>query len=92
MLFDQAKAALLKERPQMADFFRLHPDSAIEDAAVRKRMRELLTDGWKPGQPNFGPENPHYAINSPIRQATPLQAASVPVGSPIPHNRFVSVS
>jgi hypothetical protein len=45
-LFTQAQAALLKERPQMADFFRLNPSSAIEDVTVRKRMRELLAHGW----------------------------------------------
>jgi hypothetical protein len=79
ILFAQAKAALLKERPQMADFFRLHPDSAIEDAAVRKRMREFLTSGWQPSHPIPKSESPHYAINPSIRQATPLQeTAPVP--------------
>jgi hypothetical protein len=72
-LFSQAKEALLKERPQMADFFRLHPDSAVEDAAVRKRMREFLASGWKTTQPTPESQNLHYAINPPIRQATPLQ-------------------
>lgn len=72
-LLSQAKAELLAQHPNMAMFFKTHPDSAVEDGSVKVRMRNLLAQGWKPAQPTTQPENPHYAKNPDIRQATPLQ-------------------
>jgi hypothetical protein len=46
-LFQQAKAQLLASHPGMALFFRANPDNAINDGAVRARMRQFLAQGWK---------------------------------------------
>ena len=42
-LFEQAKAQLLASHPGMAVFFKANPMSAIDDGAVRDRMRQILT-------------------------------------------------
>ena len=68
-LMNQAKADVLASHPNMAQYFSAHPDSAMEDGAVRRQVKELLAQGWQPPQP----QNPHYAINPPVRQATALQ-------------------
>lgn len=41
-LFDQAKAELLASYPGMAVFFKANPEDAIDDGAVRARMRQLI--------------------------------------------------
>ena len=46
-LFDQAKAELVAQYPQMARFFEAHPEAAIDDGAVQTRMRSLIAAGWK---------------------------------------------
>ena len=43
ILFEQAKAQLLASHPGMAVFFQAHPDNALNDGAVRERMRRLFT-------------------------------------------------
>jgi hypothetical protein len=42
-LFEQAKAELLASYPGMAVFFKANPDDAINDGAVRARMRQLMS-------------------------------------------------
>ena len=69
-LFDQAKAELLTQFPNMAQLFKTHPDSVLNDGAVRARMRRLFSEGWKHNQ----------AINQTIRQADPLKD-SAPVNT-----------
>jgi hypothetical protein len=68
-LLTQAKADLLKLQPHIAHYLKTHPEA---DSAVRAKARTMLRDGWQPPQP----ENPHYATNPPIRQATPLQESA----------------
>jgi len=46
-LFDQAKAELIAQYPQMAHFFLMHPETTIHDGAVQMRMRAILAAGWK---------------------------------------------
>jgi hypothetical protein len=46
-LFDQAKAELIAQYPQMAHFFQTHPETTIHDGAVQMRMRAILAAGWK---------------------------------------------
>jgi hypothetical protein len=75
-LLAQAKAELLSQHPGMATFFKTHPESALEDGSVKVRMRNLVAQGWQLPQPPTQPENPHYATNPDIRQATPLQEAA----------------
>jgi hypothetical protein len=75
-LLAQAKAELLAQHPNMATFFQTHQGSAFEDGSVKVRMRNLLAQGWKPAQATTQPENLHYAINSDIRQATPIQESA----------------
>ena len=87
-LLQQAKAELLAQHPNMAMFFKTHPDSAVEDGSIKVRMRNLLAQGWKPAQTKTQPEKPHYATNPDIRQATPLQETapvqSTPADQPKP--------
>jgi hypothetical protein len=64
-LLSQAKADVLAKHPNMAVFFHNHPDSAIEDGAVRATIKTLLSQGWT--------WKPHQAINPPVRQDDPLQ-------------------
>jgi hypothetical protein len=47
LLFEQAKADLIAQYPQMAHFFELHAETAIDDGAVQLRMQALLEAGWK---------------------------------------------
>ncbi len=49
-LFEQAKTEILASYPGMAAFFKANPDNAINDGAVRVRMRQLISQGWKPHQ------------------------------------------
>ncbi len=46
-LFSQAKAELVAQYPQMAQFFQTHPENAIQDGAVQLRMRAILEAGRK---------------------------------------------
>ena len=41
-LFEQAKSQLLTSHPGMAVFFKAHAESAMQDGAVRDRMRRIL--------------------------------------------------
>jgi hypothetical protein len=41
-LFEKAKAQLLASYPGMAIFFRAHPEDAIDDGAVRGKMRQIF--------------------------------------------------
>jgi len=50
-LFEQAKAQLLAGYPGMAVFFRANGDAAMQDGAVRGRMRQILAQGWRPPAP-----------------------------------------
>ena len=43
VLFAKAKAELLASYPGMAVFFKANPDDAINDGAVRARMRQLIS-------------------------------------------------
>jgi hypothetical protein len=62
-LLDQAKAELVTSHPSMAAFFKANPANAINDGAVRVRMRQLMSQGWKP----------HQTINQPTGQAADLE-------------------
>lgn len=50
-LFEQAKAELLASHPGMAVFFQANPEGALDDGAVRARMRRLLAGGGADGPP-----------------------------------------
>jgi len=66
-LLKQAKAGLLAQHPNMAHYFKTHPE-AEQDGALRARMRNLLRDGWT----HQSPES-NQATNPPVRQADRLQ-------------------
>ncbi len=79
-LFEKAKAELMAQYPGIAAVFKAHPDSAINDGAIRARMRALLASG-RGGQTS--PQKPQQATNPAPRQADPLQATGLqPVAEP----------
>jgi hypothetical protein len=71
-LLSQCLAELISQHPNLAAYFKTHPEAIDEDGAIRARARNKLKTGWQPPQ-HTPTENPHQTINEPSGQATPLQ-------------------